>query len=970
MEKYGDRYLVTKKLALTLLLFALGVCVAVGLIVYYAGVGGGEAGPGDQQEHAGQPEPEPEPEAEPEPGPAKAKVRDVRLPRHLVPVNYKLELVPFIVPDNFSIRGYAEIEMHCTEGAFNVTLHVADMVVENDTVALMEKDGAPVDIFNIDYDLDREFIVVNLNAGLEAGKNYVIRIHYTAYLKDNLKGFYRSVYKDRTTGEEEYIAVTQFQPTDARRAFPCFDEPGIKATYEVSLGRRPDMSSISNMPIVSKGEAMDGTSEYVWDRYQQSVKMSTYLVAFVVSKFKYVETTRENNVRFRIWSEPNSLEQTAYADDIGAKILQFFEGYFNIQFPLPKQDMIAIPDFGAGAMENWGLITYRETALLYKDGVSSASNKERIAIVVSHELAHQWFGNLVTPSWWTDLWLNEGFASYVEYLGVEAIQPQLKLLEQFVITDLQDVFKIDALDSSHPISIPVKHPDEINEIFDRISYGKGASIIRMMDKFLTTATFRQGLTNYLNDKKFDAAEQDDLWHHLTVQGHKDGTLAKDMDVKTVMDTWTLQKGFPVITINRNYQDKTATVSQQKFVLGGSDMKKGGEDKKYSWWIPLTFTTPGNTFDNTYSEHWVREGEDSKDMQGMPDRDTPVIFNIQQTGYYRVNYDKQNWNMLAKQLMKDHTSIHVINRAQIIDDALNLAKSGLLDYETALSVTGYLSKEVEYIPWASALNGLKYLNKMLKTSEAYGDFKRYMLNLVDPIYTKLGFSARSDDSHLDIKLRKKAISWACSMGNKDCLTKAKETFGDWMGMVEPDSELANPVDVNLKYQTYCNAIDEGGEEEWNFAWQRYQNSYVASEKATILSALACTKEVWLLNRYLNMSINSDSGVRKQDGSKVLGNVALNTVGRYLAFDFVQQEWDNIFDTYGKSSFSFGRLMKNVMADRNTEYEIQKLKDFQSSHSSQLGSATRAVQQAIEKGEANIVWMKKNYQIIWKWLKTQN
>jgi len=969
MEKYGDRYLVTKKLALTLLLFAVGVCVAVGLLVYYAGVGGGELGPGDQQEHEGQPEPEPEAEAEPEPEPTKAKVRDVRLPRHLVPVNYKLELVPFIVPDNFSIRGYAEIEMHCVQGAFNVTLHVADMVVENDTVALMEKDGDAVDIFNIDYDLDREFIVVNLNAGLEAGKNYVIRIHYTAYLKDNLKGFYRSVYKDRTTGEDEYIAVTQFQPTDARRAFPCFDEPGIKATYEVSLGRRPDMSSISNMPIVSKGEAMDGTSEYVWDRYQQSVKMSTYLVAFVVSKFKYVETTRENNVRFRIWSEPNSLEQTAYADDIGAKILQFFEGYFNIQFPLPKQDMIAIPDFGAGAMENWGLITYRETALLYKDGVSSATNKERIAIVVSHELAHQWFGNLVTPSWWTDLWLNEGFASYVEYLGVEAIQPQLKLLEQFVITDLQDVFKIDALDSSHPISIPVKHPDEINEIFDRISYGKGASIIRMMDKFLTTATFRQGLTNYLNDKKFDAAEQDDLWHHLTVQGHKDGTLAKDMDVKTVMDTWTLQKGFPVITIKRNYQDKTATVSQQKFVLGGSDMKKGGDDKKYSWWIPLTFTTPGNTFDNTYSEHWVREGEDSKDLQDMPDRDTPVIFNIQQTGYYRVNYDKQNWKMLAKQLMQDHTSIHVINRAQIMDDALNLAKSGLLDYETALSVTGYLSKEVEYIPWASALSGLKYLNKMLKTSEAYGDFKRYMLNLIDPIYTKLGFSARPDDSHLDIKLRKKAISWACSMGNKDCLTKAKETFGDWMGMVEPDSELANPVDVNLKYQTYCNAIDEGGEEEWDFAWERYQNSYVASEKATILSSLACTKEVWLLNRYLNMSINSDSGVRKQDGAKVLGNVALNTVGRYLAFDFVQQEWENIYETYGKSSFSFGRLMKNVMADRNTEYEIQKLKDFQSTHSSQLGSATRAVKQAIEKGEANVVWMKKNYQIIWQWLKTQ-
>jgi len=952
-----------------LLLFAFSVCVAVGLLVYFVGVGGG----GGQDEgaghhHAVQPEPEPEPEPEAEPGHSKAKVTDVRLPTHLAPVNYKLELVPFIIPDNFTIRGYAEIEMVCKEAAFNVTLHVADMVVENDTITLMEKGGDAVDIFNIDYDLDREFIVVNLNAGIEEGKTYVIRIHYTAYLKDNLKGFYRSVYKDRKSGEEEYIAVTQFQPTDARRAFPCFDEPGIKATYEVSLGRRPDMSSMSNMPIVSEGEVMDGTSEYVWDRYQQSVKMSTYLVAFVVSKFKYVETTRNNNVRFRIWSDPHSLDQTAYADDIGPKILEFFEEYFNVPFPLPKQDMIAIPDFGAGAMENWGLITYRETALLFKEGVSSASNKERVAIVVSHELAHQWFGNLVTPSWWTDLWLNEGFASYVEYLGVEAIQPQLKLLEQFVIIDLQDVFKIDALESSHPISIPVKHPDEINEIFDRISYGKGASIIRMMDKFLTTATFRQGLTNYLKDLQFDAAEQDDLWQHLTVQGHKDNTLARDMDVKTVMDTWTLQKGFPVVTVRRNYEDKSATVTQQRFLLGGSE--KSGEEKKYSWWIPLTFSYPGNTFDNTYSEHWMREGEDSKEMQGMPDRNTPVIFNIQQTGYYRVNYDKQNWDMLARKLMEDHTSIHVINRAQIIDDALNLAKSGLLDYETALSVTGYLSKEEEYIPWAAALSGLKYLNKMLKTSEAYGDFKRYMLDLIDPIYTKLGFSARPEDTHLDIKLRKKAISWACSMGNKDCLTKARETFGDWMGMVEPDSELANPVDVNLKYQTYCNAIDDGGEEEWNFAWERYQNSFVASEKATILSALACTKEVWLLNRYLNMSVNAESGVRKQDGSKVLGNVALNTVGRYLAFDFVQQEWDKIYETYGKSSFSFGRLMKNVMADRNTLYEIKKLKDFQSTHSSELGSATRAVKQAIEKGEANIVWMNKNYEVIWAWLKTQN
>ena len=260
------------------------------------------------------------------------------------------------------------------------------------------------------------------------------------------------------------------------------------------------MTSISNMPIKSdgKGVAMEDDAEYVWDHYDTTVPMSTYLLAFVVSDFENeLSPPTGNGIQFRIWARKNALDQIDYAKSIGAKMLKYFEDYFSVKYPLPKQDMIAIPDFSAGAMENWGLITYRETALLYKEGVSSRSNKQRIAIVVSHELAHQWFGNLVTPSWWTDLWLNEGFASYVEYLGVEAVQPEMKLMEQFVTMDLQSVMKIDALESSHPISIPVGHPDEISEIFDRISYAKGASIIRMMDHFLTTDTFRKGLANYL-----------------------------------------------------------------------------------------------------------------------------------------------------------------------------------------------------------------------------------------------------------------------------------------------------------------------------------------------------------------------------------------------------------------------------------------------------------------------------------------
>jgi len=719
---------------------------------------------------------------------------------------------------------------------------------------------------------------------------------------------------------------------------------------------------------------MDGTEEYVWDKYEQSVKMSTYLVAFVVSKFQFRETTREDNkVRFRIWSEPSSLDQTEYARDIGPKILKFFEDYFQVKFPLPKQDMIAIPDFAAGAMENWGLITYRETALLYKEGVSAATNKQRIAIVVSHELAHQWFGNLVTPSWWTDLWLNEGFASYVEYLGVEKVQPELKLLEQFVVYDLQDVFGIDALESSHPVSIPVKHPDEISEIFDRISYGKGASIIRMMDKFLTEKTFRQGLTNYLKELQYDAATQDDLWRHLTQQAHKDGTLPQSMDVKTVMDTWTLQMGFPVITVTRDYSGSTALVSQKRFLITSSPNSAKKEpqpgDPAYRWWVPITFAAVGGDFNNTDPKGWLSEDEESKQMAGMPSRDTAVIFNVQETGYYRVNYDQRNWQLIAEQLDRDHTAIHVINRAQIIDDALNLAKSGLLDYRTALSVTKYLSKEVEYVPWNSALSGLSHINTMLKRTAAYGQFKKYMLRLVDPIYSKLGYESRQDDTHLDILLRKKAVSWACSMGSEDCQQKAQEKFASWMGMVEPDAERQNPVDVNLKYETYCNAISDGGEKEWDFAWERYTKSHVASEKSTLLSSLGCTKQVWLLNRFLNMSLTPESGVRKQDGSGVISSVARNTVGRYLAFDFIQDQWKAVKD-YFTGFNKVGRVIKSFAHSFGTAFEILELKAFATKHKSDLGNAERAVAQAIEKAEANLAWMDSYFEPIWSYLKTQN
>ncbi|KAG8193545.1 hypothetical protein JTE90_003754, partial [Oedothorax gibbosus] len=447
----------------------------------------------------------------------------------------------------------------------------------------------------------------------------------------------------------------------------------------------------------------------VRDNFETTVRMSTYLLAFIVSDFK-----RNGNDKFAVWCRESVLDTTAYALEVGPKMLEFFESFFKIKYPLPKMDMAAIPDFSAGAMENWGLITYRETASLYDPRYSSASNKQRVATVISHELAHQWFGNLVTPAWWDDLWLNEGFASYVEYLGVEAVHPEWQMERQFVLDDLHDVLDLDSLRTSHPISVPVGHPDEINEIFDRISYGKGASIIRMMKYFLGDDNFKNGLMNYLNARKYNSSVQDDLWEHLTKVQQRGRSGGEVIDVKLVMDSWTLQTGYPVVSVIRNYSAGTATVTQNRFLLDS----EAPADTESAWEVPFTYTDGLNPVWTPTTKMWLNKTNGS--LSGLPSR--WVVANVQEVGYYRVNYDHRNWRLLIQQLDTDHTIIHPVNRAQIIDDALDLARAGQLPYHLALNATLYLKQEDDYLPWKAALHGLAFIENMICRSAAYGTWK--------------------------------------------------------------------------------------------------------------------------------------------------------------------------------------------------------------------------------------------------------
>lgn len=489
-----------------------------------------------------------------------------------------------------------------------------------------------------------------------------------------------------------------------------------------------------------------GLNDYVWSVFEESVPMSTYLVAYSVNDFAFklsepsklvtnAPAAKENNVVFRTWARPEAIDQCNYASEVGPRVLSYYEDIFGIPFPLKKVDEIAIPDFSAGAMENWGLVTYRETALLFAPNVSSESNKERIASVIAHELAHQWFGNLVTMKWWTDLWLNEGFATYIASLGVHNLNPEWDSYNEESLDNILTTFRRDAQISSHPISQPILNTSQIGERFDSISYKKGSSVLRMLHLLLGQMSFFDSVKDYLLKHKYQNAEQDDLWQAFTDKAHLYNRISDSYDMKTIMDSWTLQTGYPIIKVKRDYQTGSVEISQQRF-LENSTLSAEEYDK--CWWVPLSYTTSSEMdFSTTTPKNWLECDRNTGSsvpikLDNVVGENDWIIFNIQLSGVYRVMYDRENWYLLNKTLNSEkHTSIDVMNRALLIDDVIWLAWSGYHDYNVTFDILEYLTLERDYLPWRSALDGLNSVNRLLKPfPSAYEYFKvsLYLTNL--------------------------------------------------------------------------------------------------------------------------------------------------------------------------------------------------------------------------------------------------
>ncbi|XP_056427950.1 aminopeptidase N [Hyla sarda] len=883
-----------------------------------------------------------------------------RLPNQLTPQHYDVDLRPILTKNNeglYIFHGESKAYFTCNVATDTVIIHSKKLNYTVDPV-LTDADNNNIPIMHFFKVEKTDYLVLHLNANLLPLKKYILHTIYTGELADDLAGFYRSEYVE--DGVTKIIATTQMQAPDARKAFPCFDEPALKATFNITLRHKPNYVALSNMNVLSVSTEQWGSEAWNITVFEKSPKMSTYLVAFIVSEFASV-----GDERVKIWGRKKAIvdeKQGDYALNVTRQILEFFEEYYGAPYPLPKSDQVALPDFSAGAMENWGLVTYRETALLYDPFESSIGNKERVLTVIAHELAHQWFGNLVTIRWWNDLWLNEGFASYVEYLGADKAEDTWNIKDLAVLYDIHRVMAVDALASSHPLTSKeeeVNTPSEISSLFDSISYSKGASVIRMLSSFLTEELFVKGLQAYLKEFEYENTVYNNLWDSLQeAYDNETNRVYLPDSIERIMNTWVLQMGFPVVTINT----ADGSLRQKHFLLDPNSTVTRPSEFNYTWHVPISFLTSTNKVGNI----WLTKESDTNNSLQVTGNEW-LLANIDVTGYYRVNYDDGNWNRLLQQLNDNPIVIPVINRAQIVDDAFNLARAQIIDNTRALETTKFLSKDVEYMPWQAAISSLSYFTQMFDRSDVYGPMKAYMKQQVTPLFEYFKNKTNNwtvrpttlTEQYNEIN----AVSLACTYGIPECGQMAIDLFNDWR------TTKLNKIHANLRSTIYCNAIAQGGEEEWNFAWEQLNATTNAQEADKLRAALACSKEPWILNRLLEYALTSN-GIRKQDAQSTITNVANNVVGQSLAWDFVRANWVKLLNDFG-AGMSFGNLISGISRRFNLDFDLQQLNEFKRINTDNnvgFGTGARALEQAIEKTQANIIWVNQNKAAIKAWFES--
>jgi puromycin-sensitive aminopeptidase len=828
-----------------------------------------------------------------------------RLSTTVEPHRYRLVLTPDL--DAATFAGDVEIDVTVHQAVDTITLNAAELDITLAELTPGNPAGNALSPTAIDLDEKEERATLTFGEPLAPG-SATLHLTFAGILNDKLHGFYRSTFTDEA-GVEHVIATTQMEATDARRAFPCWDEPDRKATFEVTLVVDENLAAYSNGPAVEETAAPGGKKVV---RFAPTMVMSTYLVAFIVGLLEATEPVDVNGVPLRIVHPPGKAHLTPFALEVGAHALRFFTGYFGIPYPTDKLDLVAIPDFAFGAMENLGCVTFRESALLVDPAQAARTELERVADVVCHEIAHMWFGDLVTMKWWNGIWLNEAFATFMEVLAVDAFQPEWQRWVSFGV-EREAAMAVDGLHATRPVEFPVGRPEEAQGMFDVLTYQKGGSVLRMLEQFVGPDVFRDGIRDYLTIHSHSNTETSDLWDALERSSGR--------PVRDIMDTWINQGGYPLVRVGED-----GSLSQTPFSYRGDPGGAIGS----AWKVPVVSRS-------------LQEGDPDPvpvllDGTGGGAAGTVGnrLVNAGGSGFYRVSYPSATVERLATGM----GDLAPLERYNLVSDAWAAALSGQGPFPDVLRLARALADSGERDPsvWSVILGAIGMADRVIPDTDR-PVLQGAIRALFGPLAAELGWDPRPDDSERTPSLRASLLRVLGTIG------------ADVAVRTEAQRRFAAAATVALHPDTESTILDivatTGGEAEFESFLTRYRNPSTPQEENRYLYALASFDDPELATRTFDLAMGE---VRTQNAPFVLQSLVANRVTGPAIWQRITGEWDTMVSKFPSNILP--RMLDGVRVLCNPPSLAAEVTRFIETHPLPAGGKT--VEQILERLAVNVAF----------------
>lgn len=826
------------------------------------------------------------------------KALEYRLPTTVTPERYDLKLTPDL--NSFTFAGEEKVAVEVHAATAEVVLNALELEIDE---AAASRDGKTIRAVKIEMEPQRERAHIHFGESLEPGR-WTLAINFRGILNDKLHGFYRSQYTD-AAGKKHTVATTQFEATDARRAFPCWDEPALKAVYKVALVIDENLTAVSNAGVERENKLGGGKKEVV---FKDTIKMSTYLLAFIVGEFEATEPI-DAGTPLRVVHVPGKRGLTPWAREIGAFSLKFFANYYGIPYPGDKLDLIAIPDFAAGAMENLGAITFRETALLADEKTASRAELERVADVVSHENAHMWFGDLVTMKWWNGIWLNEAFATFMEMLAVDAWKPHWKRWDSFGVSRAA-AMAVDALKSTRSIEYTVLSPEDCRSMFDVLTYEKGAAVLRMLEQFLGAEEFRKGISLYLRKHQYANTETGDLWDALQESSKE--------PVRRLMDSWIFQQGFPIVSVETAADGRSLKISQRRFFYLPPD-----NPEAQLWHVPIRATVKTDRGVEAYKVLLTAE-QTTIDLPGKVEW---ALLNEGGSGFYRVRYSAD----LLRALTRNIRELKPIERFGLVSDTWAATVAGLKPLSEFVAMARLFRDETDLNVWRALLAGFSYLDIIVNDAQR-PLLAQAVCDVVGAAAQRLGWTPRDGEDELTRQLRGMLIGALGTLGEDAAVqARAGELYAEW-------SRAPEKVDRDLMPQLISILAHCGDAARYQEFKKHFKSARTPQEEQRYLFSLANFRSMELLRQTMEMTVNGE--VRTQNAPFLMHSLLYNPVCRYAAWDFVRANWAVMVDRYPDSALP--RMCEAIVGLLDRQSEVNA---FFEQHKPRLGH--KIIEQHLER-----------------------